>query len=266
MANVGACFDTLKGLTAAQQSKYWKECIARQSYTYPNHGERECRMSQTASSTSFKPSRSTHLVDMARSGYTGFVPSKQCENIHGQTYQEMKSTARRLAKERSSGEQLRRVASGLVPKSPAQRSASEPTLSSTVGFESSSPSIFQNPQGTTTMRAGAAIPGYAGFIPGRVAGGVHGKRTVEANLQATQVRLGRYGGAPADSNWQVASEADRRETTMGAGLTGESWRSRTVSLSASQSLPSGGGWAPYQPMSTHEWLREPSPQARGFPR
>lgn len=266
MANVGACFDTLKGITAAQQGKYWKECIARQSYTGRDYGEREYRMSQTASSAEFKPSRNASLLGTARSGYTGFVPSKQCENLHGQTYQEMKSTARRLAKERTSGEQLRRVANGLVPKSPAQRSASEPTLSGTVGFESSSPSIFRNPVGTSSVRAGAAVPGYAGFIPGKVAGGVHGKRTVEANLQATQVRLGRYGGAPHDSNWQVASEHDRRETTMGAGLTGDSWRSRTVSLSASQSLPSGGGWSPYQPMSTHEWLREPTPQARGFPR
>jgi hypothetical protein len=262
-------FDSFKDLSPALQGKYWKECVARQSYSFPNHGvEPESRMTASLSASDLGSSRhlGTNRMAKARSGYTGYIPSKQCENIHGKTYQEVKSTAESCVRKRASGDQRQHVISGHVPKSPAHRSASEPTLSTAVGFESSSPSIFGNPRGNNFTRPGASVPGYAGYIPGKTAGAVFGKRFFEANTQATQVRHGKYGGAPVGSNWTTSSENDRREMTIGAGLNGEGWRSRTLtSLSSSQALPSGGAWAPYQPMGTHEWMRDRRPQTHGVP-
>lgn len=262
-------FDSLKSLTPAMQSKYWKEAVARQDYTYPKHGERESRFSSTSvPRAEYEPNRPEDglgRVRMAKSGYTGFVPAKQCENIHGKTFQDVTSTASRCIKERANRDEPRKVSECLVPKSPAHRSCSAPTLSPTTGFESSSPSVFRNPRGTEVLRAGGAIPGYAGFIPGKAAGGVFGKRVPEANMQAMQVRQGRYGGAPSNSNWIVHGENDRRETIYGSSLTGDSWRSKTMSTTTSQLLPSGGGWRPYEPLRPHQWLKERRPQTHGFP-
>jgi len=121
-------------------------------------------------------------------------------------------------------------------------------------------SLFHNPQGLDP-RAGAAIPGYAGFIPGKYVGNVIGKREAMANVAATQERLGYTEGKEWKTNWILHAEDNRKKHTYGAGKIGESWtisepwtssRKGVGRLAASTQLD---GWKLYEPRATHELLR-----------
>ncbi|CAE8606524.1 unnamed protein product, partial [Polarella glacialis] len=112
-------------------------------------------------------------------------------------------------------------------------------------------STFQNPQGFG-VRAGAAIPGYVGFIPGKVAGNCFGKRFAVDNLHGTETR--QLNGAEQSTNWIVASETNRRRLAEGSYSLNENFqfpRSHPVRDASAKR----GDWKLWEPRATHEWLR-----------
>merc|ERR1719183_2080302 len=75
-------------------------------------------------------------------------------------------------------------------------------------------SMFYNPRGHTKLRCGAAVPGYAGHIPGKYAGNVFASTYGQANLAASGVR--RREGAEHGTNWILACEFDKAAKNHGA--------------------------------------------------
>lgn len=201
-----------------------------------------------------------HLSQSARfqqgsiPGYSGYMPGRTSEDVHGATFAE----ANALASEARAA----RARRGQRPKSGAGATVDLTVtidggcLNSTNGSLGGSvpqckvASVFHNPRGHGP-RAGAAVPGYAGFIPGKVAGSVFARRGAEANLQATQVRISE--GATWSTNWIVASEADRQRTAPGATLAKGCSPMRSTTSRAPEAA-AAGEWRLWQPKAAHEWL------------
>lgn len=111
-------------------------------------------------------------------------------------------------------------------------------------------STFHNPKGHHA-RAGSSIPGYAGFIPGKVAGNIFAKRFAMDNIHATQDL--RRGGDEVTQNWMLASESDKRRTAHGAGVVGQHWKGTLKKAPTGDSA--AVSWERHEPKATHEWLR-----------
>jgi len=218
-------------------------------------------------------------------GYTGHVQGRASEDVHGATHGRASALAVEAVLRRSSRpahltgyypphppqgpthagaspEFLRgRVDGGSLNTSLA--SVDQGGLHVSVGISGAAApppecrvvSTFHNPRGHGP-RSGAAVPGYAGFIPGKYAGNVFAKRYATSNVQATQGRRQASHGAEPEMtrNWIVASETDRRQNAHGATSIGEQWRFSTAPAARAAS---GGplGWRLHEPASTHEWLR-----------
>lgn len=217
-------------------------------------------------------------------GYTGHVQGRAAEDVHGATHTRASGLAGEAVMRRTSRpEHLQ----GYHPPHPPRGSTHCGTspdflrgridggsLNASVasvdqgGFHASvdisgamSPpecrvvSTFHNAKGHGP-RAGAAVPGYAGFIPGKYAGNVFAKRVAMSNLQATQVRqeCGRDPQCEVTKNWITASEGNKRQNAHGATSIGEHWR---FSSSPADRTASSGprGWRLHEPAATHEWLR-----------
>jgi hypothetical protein len=75
-------------------------------------------------------------------------------------------------------------------------------------------SMFYNPHGFTKLRSGAAVPGYAGYIPGKYSGNVFASTYAQSNLAAAGVR--RREGAEAGTNWILACEFDKAAKNHGS--------------------------------------------------
>lgn len=115
-------------------------------------------------------------------------------------------------------------------------------------------STFHNSNGHGP-RAGAAVPGYAGHVPGKYSGNVFAKRFAMSNVHATQVRQSNHEtGAEWDTNWILHSENCKRQSAHGATSAGHRWQfSREPH---DRTAPQGpGGWRLYEPAATHEWVR-----------
>eukprot|EP00913_Durusdinium_trenchii_P027112 g25441.t3 len=86
-------------------------------------------------------------------------------------------------------------------------------------IEDDTTSVFHNHRGHG-IRAGAAVPGYCGFIPSKVAGNCFGKRMALDNLHATEMRKINDEGAEWRTNWIVASETNKKRLAHGAFAAG----------------------------------------------
>eukprot|EP00929_Paragymnodinium_shiwhaense_P067279 TRINITY_DN33878_c0_g1_i1.p1 TRINITY_DN33878_c0_g1~~TRINITY_DN33878_c0_g1_i1.p1 ORF type:complete len:221 (-),score=23.26 TRINITY_DN33878_c0_g1_i1:142-804(-) len=194
-------------------------------------------------------------------GYTGFVPGRYAEDVHGVTYCEANKAAHKAVCNRSKSYTPTLTA-------PKESSMDRGSMHCTVGCmdsgrfpEYKSTSLFHNPRGLEP-RAGAAIPGYAGHIPGKYVGNVIGKRESMANIAATQERLGYTEGKEFNTNWITHAEGHRKQHTYGSGTNKERWtmtepwtssRRGITRLAASTQME--GGWKLYEPRATHELLR-----------
>jgi len=215
-------------------------------------------------------------------GYTGHVRGRGAEDVHGATH----AKAAQLAAEaiaRRSGRPGH--LQGFLPEHPPRgathaSSASEFRVGradsgsinmSTTGVDEGGfhasvrisgaevppqcrvVSTFHNPLGHGP-RSGAAVPGYAGHVPGKYAGNVFAKRFAMSNLHASQVRQANHGtGLEWSTNWLLHSEGCRQQTAPGAASTGRSWRySRAAPSRTASAGP--GGWRLHEPAATHEWL------------
>lgn len=165
-------------------------------------------------------------------GYTGHVPGRWTENISGTTHAEASRLAETACSKR------------MVPRSSADSERGRQwrgfdmlaqtidmgSMNTGVGtsnhdglsqsYDDHGPpvhkttSMFHNPRGHTKFRAGAAIPGYVGHIPGKYAGNVFASTFAQANLAASGVR--RREGAEANTNWILACEFDKEAKHYGA--------------------------------------------------
>lgn len=90
-------------------------------------------------------------------GYGGYIPGKVCENVLASTY----ARANELAQVACENRDIMGIEAAQLPK--------------------------QNPYGLG-KRAGADIPGYCGYIPGKHAEGVFGRTYANANVTSTEVR------------------------------------------------------------------------------
>lgn len=216
-------------------------------------------------------------------GYTGHVQGRASEDVHGATHSRASMLAGEAVMHRSSRTDHLK---GYYPPHPPRGSThigSSPdfmrgridrgSLNASIasvdqgGFHASvgisgaaappecrAASTFHNPKGHGP-RSGAAVPGYAGFIPGKYVGNVFAKRCAMSNIQATQLRQANYRTeAEVTQNWIVASEADKRQNAHGATWVAEQWRHSTAP--AARAVSSGSrSWRLHEPAATHEWLR-----------
>jgi len=115
-------------------------------------------------------------------------------------------------------------------------------------------SVFGNSKGLSS-RAGALIPGYAGFIPGKVAGNVFAKSFAQDNLQATQVRHGNYQKYEDGANWLLHSTVDRDLKSHGAFAISAASEAVATPNRTSSRDGGGGGWQLWrpEPVPAHVW-------------
>lgn len=217
-------------------------------------------------------------------GYTGHVQGRTSEDVHGATHSKASSLAAAAVMRRSSRpEHL----TGYYPPHPPQGSThictspefmrgrvDRGSLNASIasvdqgGFHASinisgaAPppqcgvvSTFHNPKGHGP-RSGAAVPGYAGFVPGKYAGNVFAKRCAMSNVQATQGLKASHGHPEVElsTNWILASESDRKQHAHGATWVGEQWR-HSATPSARSASSGSRGFRLHEPAATHEWLR-----------
>eukprot|EP00441_Pelagodinium_beii_P042827 CAMPEP_0197634086 /NCGR_PEP_ID=MMETSP1338-20131121/10290_1 /TAXON_ID=43686 ORGANISM="Pelagodinium beii, Strain RCC1491" /NCGR_SAMPLE_ID=MMETSP1338 /ASSEMBLY_ACC=CAM_ASM_000754 /LENGTH=231 /DNA_ID=CAMNT_0043205885 /DNA_START=48 /DNA_END=741 /DNA_ORIENTATION=- len=140
-------------------------------------------------------------------GYTGHLRGHSAENVFAATFGEAIVVAHEAKDRRSDtlpGDPV------LTHTHPRTRNFDNGSLNTTMGSKlshepiSKAVSTFHNPRGHN-FRAGASIPGYAGYIPGKVPGNCFGKRVAMDNLHATETRRindegadgGRIGSLPA---------------------------------------------------------------------
>jgi len=112
-------------------------------------------------------------------------------------------------------------------------------------------SVYHNPRGHG-IRAGAAVPGYAGFIPSKVAGNCFGKRMALDNLHATEMRKANDEGAEWRTNWIVASETNRKRLSHGAYAVKEHFQ---FTRDAPKREAPGCTWKLWEPSTAQQWIR-----------
>eukprot|EP00411_Alexandrium_monilatum_P063483 CAMPEP_0175527354 /NCGR_PEP_ID=MMETSP0096-20121207/20084_1 /TAXON_ID=311494 /ORGANISM="Alexandrium monilatum, Strain CCMP3105" /LENGTH=227 /DNA_ID=CAMNT_0016830005 /DNA_START=47 /DNA_END=733 /DNA_ORIENTATION=- len=209
-------------------------------------------------------------------GYAGFVPGCNAEGVHGTTHRHSTLRAARAVSLR--GRSAARCDSLLDGRTwrcgPPSTVVCEPSLDASAdigcsrsrvgaaGAARSAPenqvgSVFRNSRGLGA-RAGASIPGYAGFIPGSAAGGVFAKTFAQDSLQATQVRHGNYRKVEEGMNWILNASVDRDATCFGAVATRKGSEANVPSTPSSRStIADGGDWHVWQPepVPPHRWAR-----------
>jgi len=194
-------------------------------------------------------------------GYTGFVPGRAAEGVHATTFRESNHGAREAVGKRG----YRPITSG-GGRDIHEGSFERGSMSCTVGASGdtgpamvTTGSLFHNPRGHEP-RAGAAVPGYAGVIPGKYAGNVFGKRYAMDNVQATQIRHSNYKGEEYTTNWILHAEGDKKHKAHGSGVVGENWLINDAWRSSRRGVTrlaksSHGDWQLHEPRATHEFLK-----------
>jgi hypothetical protein len=195
-------------------------------------GEAILGSSRNSWSTLRRKSASTgQLERMAIPGYTGHVPGRNAENISGVTHAEagrLSETAvsrRMVPRSGADSERLRQwrghdVMSQTIDMGSMSAGIGTSNLDGLTqqkfehGPSCKTTSMFYNPRGHTKLRCGAAVPGYAGHIPGKYAGNVFASTYGQANLAASGVR--RREGAENGTNWILACEYDKAAKNHGA--------------------------------------------------
>lgn len=187
---------------------------------------------RTWSSISCRKSASTGQLERGSiPGYTGHIPGRAAENIAGATHAECSRLSETACSRR------------MVPRSGADSERTRQwrgfdMLAQTIDMGSMSAgigtsnldgltqlsddhhpparatSMFYNPRGHTKFRSGAAVPGYAGHIPGKYAGNVFATTYAQSNMAASGVR--RREGAENGTNWILACEFDKNAKDYGS--------------------------------------------------
>lgn len=196
-----------------------------------------------------------HLQRRSIPGYAGFVPGRVAEDIHGATFREASLQAEKACTLRGrrapgpdtlelDGRSWRAGSIGTITAGSRPRTLAPASHAGTIDLGSSNasvgasgdaksvpfcqvPSVFHNPRGHG-VRAGAAVPGYVGFIPGKVAEGVFATGFAQDNLKATQLRREKH---------QVADTQHLPRTP------------------ASLQAGDAGAWKRWNPAATRDWLR-----------
>eukprot|EP00927_Polykrikos_kofoidii_P062164 TRINITY_DN56985_c0_g1_i1.p1 TRINITY_DN56985_c0_g1~~TRINITY_DN56985_c0_g1_i1.p1 ORF type:complete len:263 (-),score=28.52 TRINITY_DN56985_c0_g1_i1:412-1086(-) len=183
-------------------------------------------------------------------GYAGFVPGRKADDVLDGFQQ-----ARPRHGKSPMGHGGLDVQAGSMERG---------SLNCTVGVQGDSgpacktASLFHNPRGQEP-RAGGSIPGYSGFVPGRIAENTFGKRFAMDNIHATQVRHGNCQGKELTTNWLLHAENDRKQKAPGAASVREVWSVsepwRSSRRGVSRLVAEPGGWTVYEPRATNEFLR-----------
>jgi len=182
-------------------------------------------------------------------GYAGFVPGRNAEDVHGSTFMEANDMAFEACGRR-----------GRPPTSVGVSLATGADDNDTnhPGRVLDTASLFHNPRGHQP-RAGSAIPGYAGIIPGKYPGSVFGKRFAMDNVQATEVRHFNHRGEDMTTKWVCHAANDKRQMAHGAGAVGEHWQVtkpwRSGRQGVSRLVQEANGWRLHEPRATQEFIR-----------
>eukprot|EP00933_Yihiella_yeosuensis_P021109 TRINITY_DN16796_c0_g3_i1.p1 TRINITY_DN16796_c0_g3~~TRINITY_DN16796_c0_g3_i1.p1 ORF type:complete len:253 (-),score=28.95 TRINITY_DN16796_c0_g3_i1:274-972(-) len=197
------------------------------------------------------------LRDHARCipGYTGHIPGKNPEEVFAVTFNEALHASKGACNRRG------RSVGPTVPTIRTPGSIDGGHLNCTTGAMwrhtcepvAQAASTFHNPRGHH-FRAGASIPGYVGFIPGKVAGNCFGKRYAIDNLHGTETRQINDKGAEWNTNWLVACETNKKRLSHGAHTVGEEFKFSKAHPNRQVSEASHA-WRIWEPKATHEWLR-----------
>eukprot|EP00931_Biecheleriopsis_adriatica_P003445 TRINITY_DN10512_c0_g1_i2.p1 TRINITY_DN10512_c0_g1~~TRINITY_DN10512_c0_g1_i2.p1 ORF type:complete len:232 (+),score=18.20 TRINITY_DN10512_c0_g1_i2:89-784(+) len=190
-------------------------------------------------------------------GYTGHLRGHAAENVFASTFGEALVVGETARNRRDAGclpgDDL--LTNTELRSRHVDGGSLNTTMGSKLGHEpmAKAVSTFHNPRGHG-LRAGAAIPGYAGFIPGKVAGNCFGKRVAMDNLHATDTRRINDEGAEWRTNWITACETNRKRLAHGAHAVGEHFQFPRDHPKRDASAPPKG-WKLWEPKATHEWLR-----------
>jgi len=164
-------------------------------------------------------------------GYTGHIPGRNSENVSGVTHADackLSETAcnRRMVPRSGADSERTRQWRGFDMLAQTIDMGSMNTGLGTSNMDGltqstaehgptcKTTSMFYNPHGHTKFRSGAAIPGYAGHIPGKYAGNVFATTYAQSNMAASGVR--RREGAENTTNWILACEFDKEAKNHGS--------------------------------------------------
>mmetsp|Transcript_48492 Transcript_48492/g.135512 ORF Transcript_48492/g.135512 Transcript_48492/m.135512 type:complete len:408 (-) Transcript_48492:5-1228(-) len=139
------------------------------------------------SSSSGGTSSPSRRASVAVPGYSGHVPGKVAENIHGKSVPYANESALAAVERSRSAQQLRRnsvESDAGCSDMRVQRAEPDNVRAAVVGRLSSAADSRSDCSGTSAPRM-RAIPGYAGHIPGRQAENVHGATFAAASLRCT---------------------------------------------------------------------------------
>ncbi|CAJ1357456.1 unnamed protein product [Effrenium voratum] len=188
-------------------------------------------------------------------GYAGHLDGHKVENVFGATFGEalLVGEAARSRRER-----------GLLPgdgttslRRETTRTFDTGSLNCTMGSKlgrdeplAKTVSVYHNHRGHG-IRAGAAVPGYGGFIPSKVAGNCFGKRMALDNLHATEMRKLNDEGAESRTNWIVACETNRKRLAHGAFAVKENFQFTREAPNRDRD----SAWQLWEPKTAHQWMR-----------
>lgn len=187
-------------------------------------------------------------------GYTGHLRGATAENVHASTFHEALVVAHAARDRRGKVRPADDILTNTKPRSRyIEQGAFNATMGSKLAHEplAKTSSVFYNPRGHD-LRSGAAVPGYCGFIPGKVAGNCFGKRYAMENLHATETRRINDEGAEWRTNWITASHTNKKRLAHGAGLVGEHFQFTKAHPDRDVSVPKTG-FKTWEPRTSHEW-------------
>ncbi|CAK9073720.1 unnamed protein product [Durusdinium trenchii] len=189
-------------------------------------------------------------------GYTGHLDGHKVENVFGATFGEALLVGEAARHRRARGCQ---PGDDVVTRRTARthnfdNGSLNTTWGSKLGHDeplAKTTSVFHNHRGHG-IRAGAAVPGYCGFIPSKVAGNCFGKRMALDNLHATEMRKINDEGAEWRTNWIVASETNKKRLAHGAFAVKENFQ---FTREAPTREAPGSTWKLYEPPTAQQWIR-----------
>lgn len=189
-------------------------------------------------------------------GYTGHLRGHTAENVHAATFHEALVVGNHARESRGKVRPGDDILTNTDARSRyIEQGSLNTTMGSKLGHEpiAKTSSMFYNPRGHD-LRSGAAIPGYAGFIPGKVAGNCFGKRYAIDNLHGTETRRINNEGAEWRTNWITASHTNKKRLSHGGGVVGEHFQFSKGHPDRDVPMPKTM-FKTWEPKATHEWLR-----------
>lgn len=184
-------------------------------------------------------------------GYTGHLQAHKVENVFGATFGEAMVVAQAARSRRGADEDY------TAHSASRMHTFDGGSLNTTKGHKlgkdepyAKTASVHHNPRGHD-IRAGAAVPGYGGFIPSKVAGNCFGKRMALDNLHATEMRRANDEGAEWRTNWITACETNRKRLAHGAFAVNDHFQFTRDDPKRNVSHP----WKVWEPKAPHQWIR-----------